>query len=64
MTYTIEIVAAAELDARKAFLWYEEQKLGLGKSFESQFDQAKKSIQSNPHKTQIKYKTIRVFLMN
>jgi hypothetical protein len=34
MSYTLLISEAAEWDIRKAFLWYQEQKISLGVDFE------------------------------
>lgn len=63
MSYTVDISQAAEDDIRYAFLWYEEQKEGLGFDFEDHFSKAIDSIQSNPLKTQVRYADIRVFFL-
>ncbi len=63
MSYSIDIAEAAEDDVRKAFLWYEKQKDGLGSTFVNHFDNAIDHIQGNPLKTQIKYEATRVFFL-
>lgn len=63
MTYSIDIAEAAEDDVRKAFLWYEDKKEDLGLNFENHIDEAVASIQTNPFKTQIRYKDTRVFFL-
>ena len=63
MTYSVDISQAAEQDIRKGFLWYEDQKDGLGADFENHFSKAVNTIQSNPLKTQIRYAKIRVFFL-
>ena len=63
MGYSITIAQVAENDARKAFLWYEEQKENLGSKFEEHFSEAIDSIRINPLKTQIRYGDIRVFFL-
>ncbi|RLC25115.1 MAG: type II toxin-antitoxin system RelE/ParE family toxin [Deltaproteobacteria bacterium] len=63
MDYSIVISKAAEFDIRKAFLWYEDQLMGLGNDFEKHFSDAVNSIQNNPVKIQIRYKLIRIFFL-
>jgi len=63
MRYTLSIAEAAEDDLRYAFLWYEEQKEGLGLSFEKHISKAVASILDNPFKTQIRYGSTRVFFL-
>ncbi|MCF6298205.1 MAG: type II toxin-antitoxin system RelE/ParE family toxin [Flavobacteriaceae bacterium] len=63
MTYSIDIAEAAEKDVHKAFLYYEDKKEDLGYTFETHFDNAVDSIQSNPLKTQIRYADTRVFFL-
>ncbi len=50
MAYTLHIAEAAEGDIREAFLWYEEQKEGLGNTFEKHISKALDSIRENPLK--------------
>jgi hypothetical protein len=40
MAVTVSISEAAEADVREAFLWYEEQKSGLGEVFRRHFTEA------------------------
>jgi hypothetical protein len=40
MAVTVSISEAAEADVREAFLWYEEQKTGLGEVFRLHFTEA------------------------
>jgi hypothetical protein len=60
MAYTLHIAEAAEGDIREAFLWYEEQKQGLGNTFEKHISKALDSIKENPLKNQIRYGSVRV----
>jgi toxin ParE1/3/4 len=63
MTYIVTIAEAAEEDIRNAFIWYDEQKPGLGDTFEKQVLKAIESIKSNPMKNQIRYGDIRVYFL-
>ncbi len=64
MACQIIITEAAEEDLRQAFLWYEQQREGLGLEFETTVNDAVDSIASNPFKTAIRYKTVRVFYLD
>src|SRR6056297_1460169 len=61
--YTLNIADAAEGDIRDAFLWYEEQKPGLDKTFEIHISRALDRIKENPLKNQLRYRSIRVFFL-
>ncbi len=63
MSYSITIAEAAENDIREAFLWYENQKDSLGIRFEEHILKAVDNIQSNPLKTQVRYKNTRIFFL-
>ncbi len=63
MTYELSIAQIAEEDIHEAFIWYEDQQQGLGLRLEQEFGQAIDSIRSNPLKTQIRYREIRVFFL-
>jgi len=62
--HSISISEAAEVDIRNAFLWYEEQKMNLGISFENSISKTIQQIQKNPLKVQIRYNTIRVAFLS
>jgi plasmid stabilization system protein ParE len=64
MIYSLSIAEAAENDIRDAFMWYEEQKEGLGKRFEEHITKAMESIRSSPVKTQIRYNNTRIFFQD
>jgi len=61
--YSISIAEAAENDIKEAFLWYENQKDGLGALFEKYILDAFDSITGNPLKTQIRYSNTRIFFL-
>src|SRR5689334_2441393 len=63
MIFSIAIADAAEEDLRMAYNWYKEQNEKLADSFEMHFSKAIDSIQQNPFKTQVRYKSIRVFFL-
>lgn len=63
MGYTLHITEAAEDDIREAFLWYEEQKPELGKTFEQQVSNAIGDIIQNPFIIQIRYGATRVHFL-
>lgn len=63
MAYTLTIAKAAEDDIRQAFLWYEEQKEDLGRTFQKHVFKAVNSIRDNPLKVQIRYSETRVFFL-
>lgn len=54
----------AELELREAFLWYEEQKEGLGEVFQYNIHDAFIRINENPLLFQIKYDNIRVIFLD
>lgn len=64
MDYFLTITEAAELDIKKSFLWYEEQKEDLGFRFEKDISSVFNSIIRNPLKFQIRYSNIRVALLS
>ena len=55
MDYFLTISEAAEDDLRDAFLWYEEQKSGLGGRFEKHMNDCMDDVLKNPLKFQIRY---------
>ena len=63
MSYKLTIAKAAENDIRQAFLWYQEQKVSLGKTFEKHIFKAVNSIQDNPLKIQTRYNNTRIFFL-
>jgi len=63
MAYALVIAKAAEDDIRLAYLWYEEQKESLGRTFEKHIFKAVDSIRDNPLKMQVRYAATRVFFL-
>ncbi len=63
MTYSILISDEAYFDISEAYLWYETIENKLAQKFEKDLETAISSIQSNPNKFQLKYKTVRVVFM-
>ncbi|KAA5536349.1 type II toxin-antitoxin system RelE/ParE family toxin [Taibaiella lutea] len=61
--YEIIIADEAELDLLEAFIWYEEQRAGLGKKFISETEKSIKKIGSNPMYNHFVEKGIRAFSM-
>ena len=59
MSYSLVISDAAELDIREAFLWYEEQQVKLGLSFEKHISKTIDTIKKNPLKVQVRYNQTR-----
>jgi plasmid stabilization system protein ParE len=60
MSYSLIISDAAELDIREAFLWYEDQQVKLGLSFEKYISKSIDTIKKNPLKVQVRYNQTRV----
>lgn len=60
MAYRVVITEAAENDVYEAYLWYEEQKEGLGDIFESHLSKTIAGIKEDPLKLQVRYNTIRI----
>lgn len=55
MGYFLTISEAAEDDLRTTFLWYEEQKSGLGERFEKHVNESMGDLLRNPLKFQVRY---------
>jgi plasmid stabilization system protein ParE len=60
MSYSLFISDAAERDIRDTFLWYADQQVKLGVSFEKHISKAFDNIQKNPFKMQVRYNQTRV----
>lgn len=60
MTRTIVVKPSAELDITEAFLWYEEQREGLGVDFVSEIDAVFARISSNAQSIEIKHELVRL----
>lgn len=61
--YYLSIADAALEDIRQAYLWYEEEKPGLGKILEDYLSKAIEDIKKNPLKIQKRYNSIRVYFL-
>jgi hypothetical protein len=64
MSHALHIAEAAGDGIREAFLWYEDQKAGLGSGFEKHISKAFESLMLNPFKKQLRYGALRAFCMN
>ena len=63
MKYRLEFIQAAYLDIQEAWLWYEEQKVGLGEEFLLSLEASFNQIQRNPLLYQIAFSKVRVALL-
>jgi toxin ParE1/3/4 len=63
MPYPVSISEAAEADVREAFLWYEEQKAGLGEVFRLHFTEAVVRIGTAPLEIQVRYGSTRIHFL-
>ena len=59
MNYNLIVRPEAEAEIKEAFVWYEQQVIGLGSQFLLVVDAAINSIQQNPLQYPIIYKDIR-----
>lgn len=62
--YQLEISEDAKLDIYDAFLWYEEQREGLGLNFELSLEAGFNLVQRNPFQFEVKHNQIRVHFIN
>lgn len=59
MLRNLIILPEAEVDVSQAYIWYEEQKSGLGEEFLRFVDACIQSIQRNPEMYQVAHETYR-----
>ena len=65
MPYSYHLSSEAEDDILEAYIWYEQQRSGLGEDFLESLDKAHQSILQNPTTYRIRYKKrLRAFLVN
>lgn len=65
MPYNFNVSTEAENDMFEAYIWYEQQRAGLGEEFLESLDKAYESIIENPATYQIRYKKkVRAFLVD
>lgn len=65
MPYNYNLSSEAEDDMLEAYIWYKQQRSGLGEEFLESLDQARQSILQNPSTYRIRYKKkVRVFLVD
>jgi toxin ParE1/3/4 len=65
MPYSYNLSQEAEDDMLEAYLWYEQQKLGLGDAFLESLDRAQHAILQNPSTYRTRYKKkVRAFLVD
>ena len=56
MPYSYQLSEEAEEDVYEGYLWYEEQREGLGEEFLDTLDKVKQSILSNPKTYPVRYR--------
>ncbi|MBI4470742.1 MAG: type II toxin-antitoxin system RelE/ParE family toxin [Acidobacteria bacterium] len=59
MKYSLFVRSPAKADIRKAALWYELQRPGLGREFVHQVDAALNRLTENPQQYQMLYREVR-----
>jgi plasmid stabilization system protein ParE len=65
MPYNYNLSQEAEADMLEAYVWYEEQKAGLGEEFLESLEKARRAILQNPETYRIRYrKKVRAFLVD
>ena len=65
MPYSYNLSHEAEDDMLEAYVWYEQQRSGLGEEFLESLDEARQSILQNPATYRIRYKKkVRAFLVD
>ena len=65
MPYSYNLSQEAEDEMLEAYLWYEQQRTGLGEEFFKSLDDAFQSIVQNPATYRLRYKKkVRAFLVN
>ena len=63
MKYTMTVKPEAELDILESAKWYEEKQKNLGVRFLDEIDEKLKLVAQNPLNYQVRYKTIRMALV-
>ncbi len=65
MPYDYNLSQEAEDDMLEAYVWYEQQRAGLGEEFLENLDKARHAIRMNPTAYRIRYKKkVRAFLVD
>lgn len=65
MSFNYQLSEEAEHDIEEGYVWYEDQRTGLGEEFLESLDQAKSAIVQNPTTYRIRYKKkIRGFVVD
>ena len=65
MPYNYYLSQEAEDDMLEAYVWYEQQRSGLGEEFLESLDQARESIVKNPATYRTRYKKkVKAFLVD
>lgn len=65
MPYKYNLSQEAEDDMLEAYVWYEQQRSGLGEDFLESLDKARQAILQNPATYSIRYKKkVRAFLVD
>ncbi|WP_373521389.1 type II toxin-antitoxin system RelE/ParE family toxin [Aquiflexum sp.] len=64
ISYNYRLSEEAEWDVYESFLWYENQRLGLGEEFLEELELAENAITSNPEGFAFRYKKkVRAYVM-
>lgn len=63
MKYQLELTEEARFDIEEAWLWYDQQKTGLGEEFLNSLEASLYQIEQNPLFFQEAYNTVRVALL-
>jgi len=63
MSYKILIDPIARIDILQSAMWYNEQQPGLGRRYYNSVRQTIKSIKDNPYQYQLRYRTLRMALV-
>lgn len=65
MPYSYRLSQEAENDMLEAYIWYEEQKAGLGEEFLEALEKARYTLLQNPATYRVRYKKkVRAFLVD
>ncbi len=65
MPYNYKLSQEAEDDLLEAYVWYEEQRAGLGEEFLNALDKSRQTLLLNPETYRVRYKKkVRAFLVD
>ncbi len=64
MSYKITIIDEAKIDYRKSLFWYKDINPKIAVRFNNSFKNSLKEIKNNPYQFQVRYKDIRIKLLD